>query len=248
MDRKEKFTVVLIVLITLILSVLLWFGVNKLGEGKSGRQKWLWAVLAGLLALILSIGSIYAYRHTSQQPVRKTELLLFFFSVAIGLIAGGIYYAKTYKSTITPDEYSKTRMNEINQVMTSYLGAKWPTVLGIITILLSVIILLLYFQFHQSIEISDKYSGRVYLVLIGILVLLTILTLLQAKSAYDASKEKAQQQSNQDGDFGGSSSDANEELIKYGVLLLMLGVVAWFVYRRFGGIKSSVNSGLNSTV
>ena len=98
------------------------------------------------------------------------------FLIFIGLLT---WYTSTTNKRILNDTRSENKITVLNQALQSALGPRWPLVLLVFTILLTVMFFLLYLSSDGiSLELSDIAANRLNItitVLIGIFGILVIL-------------------------------------------------------------------------
>jgi len=154
-------------------------------------------------------------------------------SVLGGLLAVGIYHAITTKSDIPPDSYSVNRMTRLSQVLTSYFGPKWPTVFAIFGLLLTVILVQLYF-FTITVNMSDQNFNKLQKYMFWFAIVFTVAMFLLAYKRYREEQEKNQVV---EGDFSDQTKVkelAKElaEMIGLGALVVVvLGIVVRMVVK-----------------
>ena len=208
-------------------------------------QSRLWIFISIVVAIILSIVSIIIYTNMvkrEQKSIdRKMIAILFGISVLFGVIIGGIYRAVTYVPSSSPDTYSITRMDRINELFTSYFGARWPIILCIFVMFLVIILAQFYRLTEDGVEVSltdenfslfNKYFltwSVFYTVVIGVFAFVAI------KDMRKDQVELAEEQ----GDFYEETKMGDlTKVVLLGILALtILSFVIWLVVRQFTRTK-----------
>ena len=201
----------------------------------------LWVFISIVVALILSVVSIIIYtnkvKHEQKSIEPKVIGIIFGVSILAGVTIGGVYRAVTYVPSSSPDKYSTTRMERLNELFTSYFGSRWPLVLTIFVFFLVIILSQLYRLMENGVEVSlsdenfslfNKYFltwSVFYTVMIGVFAAIAIKDM--RKDQVELSEEQ--------GDFYEETKMGDlTKVVLLGILALtILSKVIWLVIRQF---------------
>lgn len=201
----------------------------------------LWVFISIVVALILSVVSIIIYtnkvKHEQKSIEPKVIGIIFGVSILAGVTIGGVYRAVTYVPSSSPDKYSTTRMERLNELFTSYFGSRWPLVLTIFVFFLVIILSQLYRLMENGVEVSlsdenfslfNKYFltwSVFYTVMIGVFAAIAIKDM--RKDQVELSEEQ--------GDFYEETKMGDlTKVVLLGILALtILSIVIWLVIRQF---------------
>lgn len=235
------------IIVALIVGVIILMIKQAHTNDQTGWKKWIWLIVTLVVTIGFSISSILFYiaicNYKKYNINIKIIALLIASSFVLGLIIGGIYRSVTYKTEIPPDKYSETRMTQLDQVLTSYFGPRWPMVFIFFTILLIIILILVYFITHNgiSVNLNDHNFGLLqkYLLIAGAII--TVGTFILVYIAYKKYKDDQTQQQNQDGDFnpGDNSSNMVKNIGLLLAILFMLAVFIWLITKGWNNTKTT---------
>ena len=210
---------------------------------KPALQSRLAIIIALVISIVLSFISIIIYKsvekHKGLPTTNKIIGILITSSIMIGILAGGIYHAITFKPDIINDEYSQNRMDSINEVLNSQFGPKWPIVYGIFIIFLIIILSQLYKITSPDLDVTlnDQNYKLFIKYLLGACITFTIVIIVQSIMAIKKMNKEKQALIKQHGDYYPSSSSSNisdmTKLVGLGLVTFsVVGILVFIIVKQ----------------
>lgn len=113
------------------------------------NEQWIGYLIGILITFTLGAMSFSLYSG-------KSLILAVFISIMVGILSWGIVRAVKYQDTPN-DSYSKGRLTQLSEVLTSIFGPKWPYILMIFALFFTCI---LYFIYKSTIDINLTINCR----------------------------------------------------------------------------------------
>lgn len=173
---------------------------------------------------------------TRNSPSIPLIIILF---ILLLILVYGIYRAIIYKPEIMVDEYSSRRMEQLNQLLTSYFGPKWPFVFVIFVVFLFIILFMLYSSTKGEInlDIPEESAGkfRRTLLWIGTMITVTLIgvTAWIVKNLYLQNKAGTKAE----GDYTKYNINKLTQVILLGIFVIILLIVLLSILHRLVRVK-----------
>lgn len=239
--RKALMKSIITLLISVIIVAIIIFSLNEIKKRNPTSEfwsKWAWVTITSVVtvASFIFLDGLYSAIEKSRGKPRSINMVIYIFLISLfaGVLTGGLYKSSHSDNIVQPDKYSTTRMTQLNQVLTSYFGARWPIVFGIFALFLFLILTLLYISTKGNIEINvvEGSYGKIYYPILFVGMLFSILVVFIGYNAYKNYLQEKKEEAERLGDFYDDNSSKTFEVLKYVLLLIVVGFAGLFIVSR----------------